>query len=226
MRLIMFIHSPKQTHLGWRKSHQIATWSIFIAVLHWPRLKLPQTSPCSSMACSMYNWQQPVREATAKRAKYVKEPSPSHVVPLVEFTQNMRAGLHAIGAPGLATCLLCSRFLCLFPSPFFAFVLDTRSFHPIRQTLSGVCVCERADKKKRHPPTFISLLHHDSSTRILNHPFAKCATIVPANSGKHPCSSGYNIISSRCTKSSLRADLVACFVCAKPSSGGKDCHQG
>ena len=97
MRLIMFIHSPKQTHLGWRKSHQIATWSIFIAVLHWPRLKLPQTSPCSSMACSMYNWQQPVREATAKRAKYVKEPSPSHVVPLVEFTQNMRAGLHAIG---------------------------------------------------------------------------------------------------------------------------------
>ena len=76
-----------------------------------------------------------------------------------------------------------------------------------------VCVCERADKKKRHPPTFISLLHHDSSTRILNHPFAKCATIVPANSGKHPCSSGYNIISSRCTKSSLRADLVACFVC-------------
>lgn len=54
-----FVLQNKHTwNLGWCKSHQLATWSIFIVVLHWPKIfQLPQTSlTWSSMACSM--WEQ------------------------------------------------------------------------------------------------------------------------------------------------------------------------
>ena len=97
------------------------------------------------------NCQQPVREATAKRAKYVKEPSPSHVVPLVEFTVNVACNWGQARARRPASSLLRILVQYVFPSPFFAFTLDIRSFHPIRQTLSAVCVCVRAHTQGKMP---------------------------------------------------------------------------